>query len=175
MSLFELQLEALLVASAKPVDLTALEAIASKEEISLALRSLQSFWRGRGLELQLHDGRVMFEPAKTCVKTLSQVGEAKRRLSEASVETLCFIALNQPVTIKEIEAARGVKLFKGVVDALMDAGFVRASMRKTDSGRALAYVTTDLLLEYYGLSSVADFPTADELEEMRLEIISDGE
>ncbi|TLX15838.1 SMC-Scp complex subunit ScpB [Rhizobium sp. MHM7A] len=164
------QIEALLIASSKPVSVEALAELLPDADIAAALGELSRYWQGRGMSLVEESVGVSLLPSKTAAKALSQVGGGNgRRLTEAAVETLCFIALNQPVTVKEIEIARGVKLFKGVVDALMDAGFVRASMRKTDSGRAVTYVTTDLLLEHFGLSSVADFPTPDELEDMMLQ------
>jgi segregation and condensation protein B len=170
MSLLSGQIEALLIASGKPVSVGALAELASGDDLASALDELKRFWNGRGMTLVEEPAGISLLPSKVAVKALSQVGGGNgRKLTEAAVETLCYIALHQPVTVKEIEIARGVKLFKGVVDALMDAGFVRASMRKTDSGRAVTYVTTDLLLEHFGLSSVADFPTPDELEEMMLQ------
>ena len=165
-----LQVEALLIASSKPVSVEALKELMPDGDLTSAMQDLARFWQGRGMSLVEDASGVSLLPSKEAAKALSQVGGGNgRRLTEAAVETLCYIALNQPVTVKEIEIARGVKLFKGVVDALMDAGFVRASMRKTDSGRAVTYVTTDLLLEHFGLSSVADFPTPDELDDMMLQ------
>lgn len=170
MNSITLQLEALLLASDKPITLDAIKGVVPEFQLQGALTELRAFWNGRGMDVVEEPLGLSLLPSKATVRVLSQVGSSSgRRLTEAAVETLCFIALNQPVTVKEIEIARGVKLFKGVVDALMDAGFVRTSMRKTDSGRALTYVTTDLLLEHFDLSSVADFPTADELDEMMLE------
>jgi segregation and condensation protein B len=164
------QIEALIIASAKPVSMESLAVLLPDANLSDALSELKQYWEGRGVVLVDEPVGVSLLPSKAAVKALGQVGGNNgRRLTEAAVETLCYIALHQPVTVKEIEIARGVKLFKGVVDALMDAGFVRASMRKTDSGRAVTYVTTDLLLEHFGLSSVADFPTPDELEDMMLQ------
>jgi segregation and condensation protein B len=167
---YAVQIEALLIASSKAVSVEALTELLPEADISTALADLRQFWQGRGMSLVEEPVGISLLPSKEAAKALSQVGGGNgRRLTEAAVETLCYIALNQPVTVKEIEIARGVKLFKGVVDALMDAGFVRASMRKTDSGRAVTYVTTDLLLEHFGLSSVADFPTPDELDDMMLQ------
>lgn len=168
------QIECLLIASAKPVSMDALRQHAEQGDVDSALRSLEAFWSCRGMVINRTVEHVEMVPAKEAAAILAQVGSgAGKRLSEAALETLCFIALNQPVTVKEIERARGVKLFKGVIDALMDAGFIRASMRKSDSGRALAYVTTDLLLEHFGLSSAADLPTPDELNEFMLVVPED--
>lgn len=162
-----LRLEALLVASSKPILTKALEDFCSQAELSDALAELKAFWNGRGMDVLDQGGAVSLVPSPISIRVLSQIGGADgRKLTEAAVETLAYIAVNQPVTLRDIEQARGVKLFRGLLDSLMDAGFVRAASRKTDSGRALVYVTTDSFLEHFGLGSVADIPTVDELEEL---------
>jgi segregation and condensation protein B len=116
------------------------------------------------MNVRIRDGAVSLMPAEAVLKALSRNDARKgRKLTDAAVETLCFIAIHQPVTSKDIEAGRGLALYKGVVDSLMDAGFVRAALRKTDSGRAVTYVTTDLFLDHFGLSSLGDLPSKDEL------------
>lgn len=169
MSDLALRLESLLVASSKPLMLQALQNFGSDDEINDAIADLEAFWRNRGMVVHQNEGFVSLVPSNISVQMLTQLNAQEgRKLTEAAVETLCYIALNQPVTLKDIEHARGVKLFKGLLDSLLDAGFVRAATRKTDSGRALVYVTTEKLLEHFGLSSVADLPTPEELDELVL-------
>lgn len=167
------QLEALLLASPSPVDIERLERHVG-HSLSEALEDVGAFWTGRGLELRVKDGAAALVPSEAVLRSLSrEKGRNARRLSDAAVETLAFIALRQPVTVAEIEKARGVALFKGLMESLLDAGFVRASMRKSDAGRAIAYVTTDALLDHFGLSSLADFPTPEELAEFSAAAPSD--
>ncbi len=164
------QIEGLLVVATSPVKLQTLYELAGQKEVDESLVELQSFWNGRGLELVITTETACLICSKAAQNALNQLEAFEgRKLTEAAVSTLCYIAINQPVTLKDIENARGVKLFKGLLDSLMDAGFVRAASRKTDSGRAMVYVTTEKLLEHFGLSSSADFPTADELMDMMLE------
>lgn len=157
------QIEALLLASSSPVSLEKLESHIGRE-VSQEISALSAFWETRGMNIRIRDGALAFAPSEAVLKALTRNDMKKgRKLTDAAVETLCYIAVHQPVTAKDIEAGRGLALFKGVVDSLMDAGFVRASLRKTDAGRAVTYVTTDLFLDHFGLSSLGDLPTKDEL------------
>ncbi|MBY3155519.1 SMC-Scp complex subunit ScpB [Rhizobium laguerreae] len=163
------QLEALLLASPAPVSVEKLTKHLARD-IADELSELTAFWAARGMNVRLRDGAVSLVPAEAVLKALSRNDAKKgRKLTDAAVETLCFIAVHQPVTSKDIEEGRGLSLFKGVIDSLMDAGFVRAALRKTDSGRAVTYVTTDLFLDHFGLSSLGDLPSRDEL----LQIVSE--
>ncbi|MCV9964658.1 SMC-Scp complex subunit ScpB [Pararhizobium sp. BT-229] len=158
-----LQIEALLLASPAP---TSIEKLAKHfgRDVSAEIAEMAAFWSARGMNVRIRDGAVSLTPSEAVLKALSRNDARKgRKLTDAAVETLCFIAVHQPVTSKDIEAGRGLALYKGVVDSLMDAGFVRAALRKTDSGRAVTYVTTDLFLDHFGLSSLGDLPSKDEL------------
>lgn len=158
-----LQIEALLLAASSP---TSLEKLAKHfgRDVSPEISEVTAFWASRGMNVRIRDGAVALMPSEAVLKALSRNDARKaRKLTDAAVETLCFIAIHQPVTAKDIETGRGLALFKGVVDSLMDAGFVRAALRKTDSGRAVTYVTTDLFLDHFGLSSLGDLPSKDEL------------
>lgn len=159
--------EALLIASSKPVSMASLADCIPGESVERVVGELALFWKDRGMVIVRKDDTISLVPNPEALKAFAEMDRQKgRRLTEAAVETLSYIAINQPVTQRNIEQARGLLLFKGVIDSLMDAGFVRTSIRKTDSGRALTYVTTDLFLEHFGLSSLSDLPTKDELAEL---------
>jgi segregation and condensation protein B len=162
----ELQIEALVFASPRPQPLDRIRAILGADRTDRAVERLAEWWSGRGMSLLLKDGCISLVPSREAVQLLATADSRnRRRLTEAAVESLSYIAFNQPVTIPDIEKARGVALSKGLIDSLLDAGYVRASLRKTNSGRAVMYVTTDLFLEHYGLGSLADLPTPDEMED----------
>lgn len=159
--------EALLIASPRPIMEVDLQNTLGSVGLGAVLRELNEFWRDRGLTILRKDGALSLVASEAVVATFADLDKRKgRRLTEAAVQTLCYIAINQPVTQKNIEAARGVVLFKGLMDSLLDAGFVRTSIRKTDSGRALTYVTTELFLQHFSLSALSDLPTQDELFEL---------
>lgn len=162
----ELQIEALVFASPRPQPLDRIRSVLGAERTDIAVERLAEWWSGRGMSLLHKDGHISLVPSRDAVQLLAAADSRnRRRLTEAAVETLSYIAFSQPVTIPDIEKARGVALSKGLIDSLLDAGYVRASLRKTNSGRAVMYVTTDLFLEHYGLGSLADLPTPDEMED----------
>jgi segregation and condensation protein B len=163
----ELQIEALIIAAAKPQPLDRIRAVYGAQATDEAVGRLREWWRGRGMSVVLKDDAISLAPSKEAVQLLSSADKKnRRRLTDAAVETLSFIAIHQPVTTPDIERARGVALSKGLIDSLLDAGYIRASLRKTNSGRAVMYVTTDLFLDHYGLTSLADLPTPDEMEDI---------
>lgn len=160
------QIEALLLASPTPVGLEKLRKHFGRD-MAPELQAIAGFWAGRGMQVRERDGAVSLVPSEAVLKALSRNDARKgRKLTEAAVQTLCFVAVHQPVTAKDIENGRGLALFKGLMDSLLDAGFVRAALRKTDAGRAVTYVTTDLFLDHFGLSSLSDLPSRDELLEI---------
>lgn len=166
-SSLELRLEALLLAAPEAISLHSIYEHADQRDVLDALDSLKSYWNDRGMRIEIKGDFVSMIPAAVYSRILAEKqGEKARVLSSAAVETLCFIAVHQPVSIADIEKARGLKLFKGVIDSLLDVGLIRASVRRTDAGRAVAYVTTDMFLEHFGLSSLSDLPTAEEIIEL---------
>ena len=84
------------------------------------------------------------------------------RLSQAALETLAVIAYRQPVTRADLEAIRGVACGE-VLRGLLDRNLIRITGRAEEVGRPMLYGTTRQFLEVFGLSSIADLPTRDEL------------
>ena len=89
----------------------------------------------------------------------------KPRFSRAAMETLSIIAYKQPVTRAEVEHIRGVDS-SGVIKNLLDKGLLGIKGRDDALGRALLYATTQTFLELFGLDSLKDLPTLDELTEL---------
>ncbi len=92
------------------------------------------------------------------------VGQKVRppRLSQPALETLAIVAYRQPITRAEMEQVRGVSV-DGVMQTLLERGFVEQVGRAEVVGRPMTYGTTGLFLEYFGLRSLEDLPAADEL------------
>jgi len=91
------------------------------------------------------------------------------RLSKASLETLAVVAFDQPVTRAEIEEIRGVRCDR-VIETLLSHGLIKVAGRKPGTGTPLLYRTTDKFLEKFGLNSISDLPTLEEIREMSLEM-----
>ncbi|WP_042704370.1 SMC-Scp complex subunit ScpB [Azospirillum sp. B506] len=155
-------LEALLFASAEPLDE---ETLAGRigPEVGLLLEELRAHYAPRGITLVRTGGGWAFRTAVDLAPELRREEEVSRKLSRAAIETLAIIAYHQPVTRGEIESIRGVATSKGTLDLLMEHGWVRPGKRRETPGRPLTWITTDHFLDHFGLESLRDLPSVDDL------------
>jgi segregation and condensation protein B len=156
--------EALLFAATAPLD----EAFLARHcddaaDVGMLLRELSESYAGRGVNLVRLAGGWAFRTAPDLAAKLRIERPVVRKLSRAAVETLAVIAYHQPVTRAEIEEIRGVALGKGTIDTLIEAGWVRPRGRRASPGRPLLWVTTPDFLVYFGLDSLSELPSVDEL------------
>ena len=156
--------EALLFAVAEPIGQEALARhLDEAADIAGLLRELAESYAGRGVNLVRLAGGWTFRTAPDLADKLRVERPVARKLSRAAVETLAVIAYHQPVTRAEIEQIRGVALGKGTIDTLMEAGWVRPKGRRVGPGRPLLWVTTPDFLIHFGLDSLNELPSLDEL------------
>jgi segregation and condensation protein B len=157
-------LEALLFASAEPLDEAALRRhLDPPVDLRELLAELVESYAGRGVNLVRLAGGWAFRTAPDLAAGLRIERRVTRKLSRAAVETLAVIAYHQPVTRAEIEEIRGVALGKGTIDTLMQAGWVRPKGRRPGPGRPLLWATTPGFLAHFGLDNLAELPAVDEL------------
>ena len=90
---------------------------------------------------------------------------AKRRLSQAALETLAIIAYKQPITKPELESIRGVNS-DYILTTLLEKNLITIKGRAESVGRPLLYGTTDEFLKYFGLNNLTDLPKPREIEEI---------
>lgn len=156
--------EALLFASAKPMDAAALaERLPAGTDLDAVLRRLAALYDGRGVVLMNVAGGWAFRTAPDLALRLRSEAIEPRRLSRAAVETLAIVAYHQPVTRTEIEQIRGVATSKGTLDQLMETGWVRPGRRRQTPGRPLTWITTEDFLDHFALASANDLPGLEEL------------
>ena len=84
-------------------------------------------------------------------------GEQNNGLSQAALETLVIIAYNEPITRIEVDEARGI-YSAPMIRKLITKGFVEGCGKTDLPGRPNLYKTTNLFLDYFGLSSREDLP-----------------
>lgn len=96
--------------------------------------------------------------------------KARRKLTQATIETLSVIAYKQPVTKPEIEAIRGVNA-DYAIQKLMERGLVTIVGRAASAGRPLLYGTTSDFLKHFGLNDLSELPKPREIDE----ILADNE
>ena len=89
----------------------------------------------------------------------------KRKLSQSALETLAIIAYCQPITKSEIEAVRGVNV-DYIIGSLLEKDLITIKGRAEVVGRPMIYGTTDSLLEYFGINSIADLPPLKAIEDI---------
>lgn len=162
-------IEAVLFASDEPVTLTKLAAIVettgkqSKQCIQQLNERYQASQSAFRIE-QIAGGLQML--TLPCYnlwlqKLIRVRGESK--LSPASIETLAIIAYKQPAIRADIEAIRGVASGE-MIRGLMSKGLVKMVGRADIIGRPMQYGTTKRFLEVFGLDSLQDLPTIEELK-----------
>jgi segregation and condensation protein B len=158
-------LEAMLFASAEPLDEAALAArLPAEADVPAALARLQEDYAMRGVNLVRVGGKWTFRTASDLSWLLSKETIETRKLSRAAIETLAIIAYHQPVTRAEIEDIRGVSTSKGSVDVLLQTGWIRPRGRRKAPGRPVTYGTTDTFLSHFGLDALDDLPGLEELK-----------
>jgi segregation and condensation protein B len=156
--------EALLFAAAEPLTEEALATrLGGEADLAALLPLLGEHYAGRGVNLVRLAGGWTFRTAPDLAETLRVERPVLRKLSRAALETLAVVAYHQPVTRAEIEEIRGVALGRGMLDTLIEAGWVRPRGRRKSPGRPLLWVTTPGFLVHFDLDSLADLPAVGEL------------
>ena len=166
-------IEAVLFVASAPVPVSELSDLLSVPlaVIKAELEGLRSLLlrQGHGLALVESPGgwsMTSSEDVSDVVASFRDTAAAQKiRLSKAAVETLAVIAYNQPVTRGEVEEIRGVRCER-VIETLLFHGMVRIAGRRKGTGSPLLYRTTDRFLETFGLVSISELPTLEELGEL---------
>jgi segregation and condensation protein B len=164
-------LEALLLVSEKPLLIDQAREVLGPghepPEIRRLLLSLSSQYaqENRGVRiLEVAEGfQLVTDPALAPFVSKLTAKIRTVRLTRPSLETLAIIAYRQPLTRVEIEQIRGVDA-TGVLETLLKVGFIRVVGRKEAVGRPILYGTTREFMEHFGLRSLKDLPSLEELK-----------
>jgi segregation and condensation protein B len=97
---------------------------------------------------------------------------AKRKLSQAALESLAIIAYKQPITKVEIEQIRGVNC-DYTIQRLLEKELISIQGKSDSPGRPLLYGTSPQLLDYFGLNSLSELPKLKEITSTE-NVIGDG-
>ena len=158
-------LEAILFASNEPLlekDLK--DKIVNKNMIGNYLKDLEKFYSKRGINLKKTGNKWSFRTSVELTQELTIFKEKKRKMSRAALETIAIIAYQQPITRPEIENIRGVQMGRGSIDHLMEIGWIIPKGRKNIPGKPSLWVTTNLFLEHFGIDSIENLPSKNELK-----------
>ena len=117
-----------------------------------------------GIELCRIGDAYAFRTKAEVGERLSQHKKVERRLSRAAMEVLAIVAYHQPITRTEIEEIRGISLSKGIMDILLELGWIKPCGRRRTPGRPLTWGTSLAFLDHFGLAAVTDLPGIDDLK-----------
>lgn len=158
-------LEAVLFASAEPMKANELKRFVPDDtNLDELLQELAGLYGNRGVTLTQSGGRWAFRSAPDLTPHMRIEKAVRRKLSRAAVETLAIVAYHQPVTRAEIEEIRGVGLFRGTLDTLLEAGWIKPRGRRKTPGRPVTWGTTDAFLDHFGLETLDSLPGQEELK-----------
>jgi segregation and condensation protein B len=141
----------------------------TKEEVDNTVDSLNQKYSENGNSfriLRIANG-YLYATLETYAKYVGYLSSerAKRRLSQAALETLSIIAYKQPITKPELESIRGVNS-DYILTTLLEKNLITIKGRAETVGRPLLYGTTDEFLKYFGLNNLTDLPKPREIEEI---------
>lgn len=166
---FELLVEALVFASPEPINEIQLAELIdglSSEQVPSLIDNLNE-----AFEVQQHAFRIIKGAGGYRFTTQPEFGfwvkklvhgSGRVRLSKASLETISLIAYRQPISRSEIESIRGVDV-SGVLRMLIERKLITPQGKSDKYKRALLYVTTPNFLHHFGLNTLAELPSPNEL------------
>ncbi|MCR4437560.1 MAG: SMC-Scp complex subunit ScpB [bacterium] len=163
-------IEALIFASDAPVTLQRIRAALEEIDADLleqAVEQLNDEYREHGHAFEIRrvaGGFQMFtRPHLAQWVRKYHRGRARHRLSRAALEALAIIAFKQPISRAEVAAVRGVNS-DGVFKNLLERNLITMAGRASTVGRPVLYKTTEHFLAYFGINSLADLPSLEEVE-----------
>jgi len=96
------------------------------------------------------------------VVSLLQAQRAKKKLSQAALETLAIIAYKQPVTKPDVEQIRGVNCDYSI-QKLLEKELISIVGKSEAIGKPILYGTSMLFMDYFGINSINDLPQMKEV------------
>jgi len=165
----ETVLEALLFVSTGPIPAARLATAVSRDEadVKQALERLGSQYAEsrRAFELvEIARGyQILTRPAFHGAIQVFKSARSLDKLSASALETLAIVAYKQPLIRADIEAIRGVQCGP-VLRGLLDRRLVRVAGRDKRPGSPILYRTTNRFLEHFGLKSLKELPSVEELK-----------
>lgn len=165
-------IESLIFVSSEPLSLERIKSVLQEfeeEEIEGAIKDLLESYVSNesGIQIIHSAGGYLFSTKPEFdlwIRRLFRT-ERKNRLSPAAIETLSAIAYHQPTTLAQISALRGVDSTH-TLKVLLRKKLVKIVGRKKSPGKPLIYRTTAKFLSHFGLNSIKDLPSQEEISKI---------
>ena len=165
-------LEAAIMVSDKPMDVSHLEKLFDekerphRDEIRAALDEITTDCRDKGFELVKVSSGYRFQTKQSLSPWVSRVWEEKpKKFSRAMLETLALIAYRQPTTRGDIESVRGVSVSSDIIRVLDERGWIRVVGHRDVPGKPELLATTKEFLDYFNLKSLDQLPSLAEIKD----------
>jgi len=160
-------LEGLLVVASRPLPVEELAELTAEplDRVETALGLVSGRHReGRsGIVLEHVAGGYAFRASREAAEPCGRLFErpVQRGLSQAALESLAIVAYVGPVSRPEITRIRGV-VSDSSVAGLVERGLIEEAGRNGEGG-AVLYRTSPLFERVFGLTSLAELPSLDDL------------
>lgn len=155
------QIEALLFVADQPVTVATLCDATDSEPTAVtdALKDIGEAYHLRGpIQLIRIAGGYQFSTKPEVAEIVTRfLRPQKQRLSKSVMEVLAVIAYQQPITVAELEAVRGVQSDYGV-RVLLEKRLIREVGRRPTPGRPVLYGTTQQFLHHFNLNDLSELP-----------------
>lgn len=168
-----LQIEALIFCSPTPIPIgeiqqclsELLDAEIPEAHIQEAMHLLMEKYQSKQFSFEVcYIGggyQMLTKPLYQSIINIQLKQKSKKRLSNASLETLAIIAYKQPISKTEIEQIRGVGC-DYAVQKLLEKELIEIRGKSEAVGRPLLYGTTPKLMDYLGINDLKELPTLKE-------------
>lgn len=155
------QIEAVLFVSDAPIPPDQLAAAigATEGQVEQGIEILEARLAERGAVAltKIAGGYQLCTKPEHAVLVANYLKPQRQRLSRSLMEVLAIVAYRQPITMTEIEQARGVQSDYSV-QALRERRLIGEVGRRPVPGRPVLYGTTDQFLHQFKLNDLADLP-----------------
>lgn len=165
-------IESLLFMSSEPRPFSDFEKLFEEEMSSIELKNLlqelqQSYLKkASGIQLEQVQGGWQLRTKPENKEALLKLKPKNLfRLSRPSLEVLSVIAFEQPCTKMTVDEFRGVESGH-LLRTLIEKELIRPSGKSDLPGKASMYKTSQKFLEVFGLNSLDELPSREELKEL---------
>ena len=170
------QVEALIFSAEQPISISelkqtldaAFETEFSEQVITDAVEAVKNRFKADIFSFEIVElaGGYQFlskPPYHHAIGTLLKL-TTKKRLSQATLETLSIVAYKQPTTKTDVEQIRGVNS-DYAIQKLLEKELIEIKGRAETPGRPLTYGTSEKFMHYFGIKNLNDLPKLKDFKE----------
>jgi len=143
------------------------------EEINVHLHKISKKYQEKDFAIELvklNNGyQFLTKKAYHRVVGLLQMQRAKKKLSQAALETLAIIAYKQPVTKPDVEQIRGVNCDYSI-QKLLEKELISIVGKSDAVGKPILYGTSGIFMDYFGINSISELPQLKDFTDSAISI-----